>query len=245
MKNLTIASLVLIALIFTSCGDSAKKQEKLTPEQAKQIAKEAYIYGLPLVLNYKTMNMYAVDTKSPEYKGEFNELSCEARVYTPEDKAIVTPNSDTPYCMFWVDLRDEPQVISVSEMEAERFYHFQLIDLYTHNFAYLGILTTGNKAGKYLIATQDWKGKKPEGIDKVIYCETDLFFVVVRTQLMNENDLENVANIQASYQLQSLSNYQGTDSPKTIKTNNFPDWNEGDQFTAVAFNYLTQLADVC
>jgi len=77
--------------------------------------------------------------------------------------------------MFWVDLRDEPQVISVPEMEAERFYHFQLIDLYTHNFAYLGTLTTGNKAGKYLIATQDWKGEKPEGVEKVIYCETDLF----------------------------------------------------------------------
>ena len=178
-------NLIIIGLIvaLSSCN---QKQETLTPEQAKQIAKEAYIYGLPMVLNYKTMNMYALDEKSPEYKGKFNEKSCEARLYTPEDKAIVTPNSDTPYCMFWVDLRDEPQVISVPEMEAERFYHFQLIDLYTHNFAYLGTLTTGNKAGKYLIATQDWKGEKPEGVEKVIYCETDLFFVVVRTQLMNE-----------------------------------------------------------
>lgn len=42
--------------------------------------------------------------------------------------------------MFWMDLRAEPLVLSVSEMEPERFYHFQLIDLYNHNFAYVGTL---------------------------------------------------------------------------------------------------------
>jgi len=225
---------LLIVLLFNSCN----LKNDLTPEQAQGIAKEAYIYGFPLIVNYKTMYMYVLNENSPEYKGPFNELICDARLFTPEDKAVVTPNSDTPYCMFWVDLRDEPQVISLPEIEAERFYHFQLIDLYTHNFAYLGTLTTGNKAGKYLIASQGWEGEKPEGVDEVIYCETDLFFVVVRTQLMNENDLENVKNIQDTYQLQGLNSYLGKDMPKVVRTDNFPDWNEGDQFTTAAFNYL-------
>ncbi|MCK5134612.1 MAG: DUF1254 domain-containing protein [Bacteroidales bacterium] len=233
-KTLITSLTILIVVAFTSCN----QQPEITPEEAKEIAKEAYIYGFPLVVNYKTMYMYAVDENSPEYKGPFNESSCDARLFTPEDKAVVTPNSDTPYCMFWVDLRDEPQVISLPEIEAERFYHFQLIDLYTHNFAYLGTLTTGNKAGKYLIANQGWEGEKPEGVDEVIYCETDLFFVVVRTQLMNENDLENVKNIQDDYQLQALSSYLDKDMPKVVRMDNFPDWNEGDQFTAAAFNYL-------
>jgi hypothetical protein len=233
-KTLIISMTALLFVTFTNCN----QQAKITPEEAKEIAKEAYIYGFPMVVNYKTMYMYALNKKSPEYKGAFNESFCDARLFTPEDKAVVTPNSDTPYCMFWVDLRDEPQVISLPEIEAERFYHFQLIDLYTHNFAYLGTLTTGNKAGKYLIASQDWEGEKPEGIDEVIYCETDLFFVVVRTQLMNENDLENVKNIQDAYQLQALSSYLDKDMPKVVRTDIFPDWNEGDQFTAAAFNYL-------
>jgi len=233
-KTLIISMTALLFVTFTNCN----QQAKITPEEAKEIAKEAYIYGFPMVVNYKTMYMYALNKKSPEYKGAFNESFCDARLFTPEDKAVVTPNSDTPYCMFWVDLRDEPQVISLPEIEAERFYHFQLIDLYTHNFAYLGTLTTGNKAGKYLIANQGWEGEKPEGIDEVIYCETDLFFVVVRTQLMNENDLENVKNIQDAYQLQALSSYLNKDMPKVVRTDNFPDWNEGDQFTAAAFNYL-------
>ena len=160
--------------------------QELTPAEAKQIAKEAYVYGLPMVLNYKTMYMYAVNEKSPEYKGPFNHLACEARLFTPEDKAVVTPNADTPYCMLWVDLRQEPMVISVPQMEPGRYYSLQLVDLYTHNFAYIGTLTTGNGAGKYLIAGPGWKGQKPEGINEVINCETDIFFVIARTQLLNK-----------------------------------------------------------
>ena len=110
MRLLRIAWLLLGAACFiVGCSS----QQDLSPEEAKQIAKEAYVYGFPLVVNYKTMYMYALDENSPEYKGPFNFLSCEARLFTPEDKAVVTPNSDTPYCMFWVDIRNEPVVISL------------------------------------------------------------------------------------------------------------------------------------
>ena len=78
--------------------------------------------------------------------------------------------------MFWLDLRAEPVVISVPEIEAERYYSFQLIDLYTHNFAYIGTLTTGNGAGEYLISGPAWNGETPDDITDVIPCETDFFF---------------------------------------------------------------------
>lgn len=84
---------------------TTESKQDITPAEAKQIAKEAYIYGFPMVVNYKTMYMYAVNEQSPEYKGPFNYLGCDARLFTPEDKAVVTPNSDTPYCMGWVDIR--------------------------------------------------------------------------------------------------------------------------------------------
>jgi len=236
MKTVLLNQLIAILLLlsFSSC----KQQAKLTPNEAKEIAKEAYIYGFPMVVNYKTMYNYTLNEKSVEYKGAFNEKSCEARVFTPEDKAIVTPNSDTPYCMYWLDIRNEPIVLSVPEMEAERYYSFQLIDLYTHNFAYLGTLSTGNKAGKYLIARDGWKGEKPEGITEVLYCETDLFFVIVRTQLMDENDLPNVKAIQEKYQIQGLNSFLGKESLKSDKISNFLVWNDGDEFTAASFKYF-------
>jgi len=51
---IALASLMVISSSFAS-------EQKLTSKEAKQIAKEAYIYGFPLVLNYKTMYSYAVD----------------------------------------------------------------------------------------------------------------------------------------------------------------------------------------
>lgn len=223
-----------IGILFLGCT----QQTKLTPDEARQIAKKAYIYGFPMVVNYKTMYAYALDKNSPEFKGEFNQKSCEARLFTPEDKAVVTPNSDTPYCMFWCDIHTEPAVITVPDIEPERYYSFQLVDLYTHNFAYIGTLTTGNKAGTFLIASTGWKGEKPDGIDEIIRCETDAFFVVVRTQLMGDDDLDNVKKIQDSYRLQMLSGFLGQEAPTAKVDIHFPEWNEGDQFTAESFKYL-------
>ena len=79
IKNFYLMFMISLVLISPSFA----LDTKLTPNEAKEIAKEAYIYGLPMVLNYKTMYSYAVDKKSPEYKGSFNHLACEARVFTP------------------------------------------------------------------------------------------------------------------------------------------------------------------
>jgi len=50
----------------------------LSPEEAREIAEDAYVYGFPIVLGYKTMYAYTLDETSPEFKGQFNELECEA-----------------------------------------------------------------------------------------------------------------------------------------------------------------------
>ncbi|MCS4434207.1 DUF1254 domain-containing protein [Aquiflexum gelatinilyticum] len=228
--------LTLAILIFISgCQEPDKK---LSPEEARRIAKEAYIYGFPMVMNYKTLFVNAIDKNSGDYKGEINALSCDARLYTPEDKAIVTPNSDTPYCMFWSDIREEPVVFTVPEVDSIRYYSFQFIDLYTHNFAYIGSLTTGNKAGKYLVANENWEGEIPEGITEVIRSETGIFFTIVRTQLFDANDLENVQHLQDQYQLQTLSEYLGNPSAKKEHDDVFPQWVEGEQFSEASFKYL-------
>src|SRR5947209_1992726 len=63
--------------------------------EIKAIAQEGYIYGLPLVMNYAVTNEFAVDLGSPQFKAPFNRIKNEARVFTYEDTAVVTPNSDT------------------------------------------------------------------------------------------------------------------------------------------------------
>ena len=236
MKHSTFTTLAFVALTLPAAAPQA--QAAVTAEEAESIAREAYVYGFPMVMNYKTVWNYTLDKDNPEYKGPFNQVSCVARLFTPEDKAIVTPNADTPYCMFWMDLRTEPQVLSVPEMEPDRFYHFQLIDLYTHNFAYVGTLTTGNGAGKFLIAGPGWDGEKPDGITEVIRSETGFVFNITRTQLFGPEDLDQVKGIQTSYDLQPLSSFLGTEAPPAPARADFPSWEEGSQFDERFFGYL-------
>jgi hypothetical protein len=180
-----------------------------TVADARAIARDAYIYGFPIVDNYRILYSYFVDVGGPEYKAPWNTLFNNARVYTPDDTAIQTPNSDTPYSYVGADLRTEPLVFTVPPIAGDRYYSLQFIDLYTYNFAYVGSRATGNGGGQYLLAGPAWQGETPQRIDQVIRCETDLAFVLYRTQLFNPKDIEAVKQIQAGYQVQPLSAFLG------------------------------------
>ena len=91
------------------------------------------------------MNEYAVDKDSGQYKAPFNTITNEPKVYTPADTAIVTPNSDTPYSWLFLDLRAEPVVLCVPEIEKDRYYSVMLTSQYTFNFGYIGSRATGNE----------------------------------------------------------------------------------------------------
>ena len=247
MKKISAIVLASLIVVLSGCSKEAAetaKQATLTPTEAKQIAKEAYVYGFPLVLNYKTMYDYVIDEKSPEYKGDFNYLACVARVFTPEDRTIITPNSDTPYCMTWVDMRAEPVVFTIPEIEEERFYEVQLIDLYTHNHAYISTVATGNVPGSYLLAGPDWKGELPKGITRVIPFETQFLFSIHRTQLFNPGDIDNVKKIQNGYRVEPLSAFLGTKAPSPAAAIDFPAWQEGAQFNAESFDYVNFMLSI-
>ncbi|MBP1822344.1 DUF1254 domain-containing protein [Mycobacterium sp. OAE908] len=218
--GVVLAILALIAGCSTKGSEEQPKsqapppsQAAVTPEQARAIAKDAYIYGFPLVDNYRVMYSYFVNKDDPEYKGGWNEIHSAARVYTPQDKAVQTPNSDTPYSAVGADLRTEPLVLTVPPIEQDRYYSLQFIDLYTYNMAYVGSRTTGNSGGKYLLAGPNWKGAKPDGINGVIQSDTELALVVYRTQLLGPSDIDQVKKIQAGYQVQPLSAYLNQPAP--------------------------------
>jgi hypothetical protein len=89
-----ISVLAGVVLVVSGCQRTQGLSAALC--ETRSIAKEAYIYGFPLVDNCRFQQTYFVDIGNPEYKGSWNAVHNTARVYTPEDKAIQTPNSDTP-----------------------------------------------------------------------------------------------------------------------------------------------------
>ena len=190
--------------------------------EAKDIAEEGFIYGLPLVMNYAVMHEFAVDTKSGQFKAPFNEINNMHHVATPEDTAVITPNSDTPYSILWLDLRAEPMVISVPAVEKERYYSVQLIDGNTYNFGYIGSRATGTEPGDYLVVGPDWKGETPAGIKKVFPSTTPFTLALFRTQLFNPDDMPNVEKVQAGYKAQPLSAFLEATRPARRAEDRFP-----------------------
>ena len=235
--------LVVISLAFATAIQATEPANKKAGSNApsaaeiKTIAEEGFIYGLPIVMNYGVMYEYCVDKNSGQYKAPFNELYNMRRVATPQDTAIVTPNSDTPYSLGFMDLRAEPVVISVPAIDKSRYYSVQLCDGNTFNYGYIGTRTTGPEAGDYMVAGPDWKGEMPPGIKKVFMSSTQFSIVIFRTQLFNPGDMPNVIKIQNGYKTQPLSAFLKQPAPSAAPAINFPKINKELAMTKF-FEYL-------
>jgi hypothetical protein len=209
MKRLS--ALALTAAM--SLPSTAVHAQDVTPQDAREIAKEAYIYGYPLVDNYRVTYAYFEDRNDPNFKAPWNHLKNINNVFTPADTAVQTPNSDTPYSWAGLDLRAEPIVISMPTIAKDRYYVIQIWDAYNYIIGYAGSRTTGNDAGNVMVVGPGWKGETPEGIKKVYVSDTDFGVLVIRTQLFNPADIDNVTKIQAQYKMQPLSAFLGTPPP--------------------------------
>jgi len=234
-----------LALMLALLGPMpSTAQDKPGSGETRRIAEQAFIYGFPMVMNYAVFYEYFVDKSSPQYKTSTNQVYNMARVYTPKDTAVVTPNSDTPYSFVAMDLRAQPFVVCNPRIEKARYFSVQLVDLYTFNYGYLGSRTTGNDAGCYMIAGPGWKGEKPAGIAKVFQSETEFSLAIIRTQLFSPGDLENVKKIQAGYRGETLSQFQNKAAPPAAPE---IQWPKIDKQLAAAdpFAYLNFVLQFC
>ncbi len=250
MQRILAVSTTLLALSplagFSDNQDpinAAKQADKLAGvkvpgiEETRAIAEEGFIYGLPIVMNYAVMYEYSVDKNSGQYKAPFNQIHNEARVFTYEDTAIVTPNSDTPYSLVFMDLRAEPLVLSVPAVDKSRYYSVMLNDGNTFNYGYIGSRATGSEAGDYMVVGPNWKGETPPGIKQVFQSSTDFSLAAYRTQLFDPKDMPNVVAVQAGYKVQPLSAYLGQPAPPAVPTVDFPKINK-DMVKTNFFEYL-------
>jgi hypothetical protein len=214
------------------------------PSEIRAIAEEAYLYGFPMLVGYDVLYQYFIDRDSGQYKGPINQVHNEARVFTPKDTGISTPNSDTPYSMAFLDLRSEPMVLCMPEIEKRRYYDVQLVDLYSDNYGYMGSRTTGNGAGCYLVSGPEWQGDTPKGIGKAFRSETQFTLVIYRTQLFDPADMDNVKKIQAGYKIKPLSAFLGQPTPPATPAVDWPRF-EQSAFSAGFPEYLDFLLQFC
>ena len=119
----------------------------------------------------------------------------------------VGTNRDTPYVVGWLDLSKRPLVLSVPDM-AGRYYSVQFTDPSKNiNFAYVGKRTTGTQAGHYLITGPSWKGRLPNGLQRVSSPNNSVL-VVGRVFVENDSDLPTAYRLAQQIQLTAFSQWQ-------------------------------------
>lgn len=212
-------------------------QAATTPDQARQLAEEAYLFAYATAEHAKLLD--AVAAKLP-----FNQLYGEPRLLGPEDSKVVSPNNDTFYSRALLDLRGEPQVLEVPALSG-RYYSFQLVDLRTDNLDYIGTRATGAAAGRYLIAGPDWRGELPAGFSGLIRSPSRLVFLLGRTAVKGGADQAAAAAVLKSYRLRPLSTVLGQPAPAPLAKLALPAYRDTKQGPASAvfptFNALAPL----
>jgi hypothetical protein len=145
MRKLLALTRLLAVIVLALSAASAQNAPNV--KETSATAEEAYLYGFPMIVGYEVLYKFFIDRDSGQFKAPINQIGNEARVFTPKDTGMSTPNSDTPYSMALLDLRVEPMVLCIPEIDKARYYDVQLVDLYTDNYGYMGSRTTGNGAG--------------------------------------------------------------------------------------------------
>ena len=175
----------------------------LPPEEALKIGTDAYIYGYPLVLMDVTREVMTAVPKPGARKAPVNQFVHLREFPDHTFTDVVSPNVDTLYSVAWLDLSKGPIVLSLPDA-GDRYYLMPMLDAWTNVFAAPGKRTTGPKKGDFAIIGPQWLGRPPEEM-QVIYCPTNMAWLIGRTQTNGKNDYAAVHAIQDQYRLTPLS----------------------------------------
>jgi hypothetical protein len=136
----------------------------LDPRTAGEIALEAYLYLYPLVLMERTrLQMTNVEVAGEVLgRGPADGFVHVREFPTAEFRDVVKPNFDTLYSPAWLDLREEPRVVSVPA--TDEYYLLPMYDMWTDIFACPGTRTTGGVAAHYAVCGPGWDGELPDGV---------------------------------------------------------------------------------
>ncbi|QDO85192.1 DUF1254 domain-containing protein [Shewanella psychropiezotolerans] len=214
-----IMTIALYVLLTMSSVADAKGRATPPPElgtlkgaeaEAFYLGVNAAIWGYPIVffedlIRGRTRPDAEAKTGNPQ--AQINEFALVRQLRGPEFKAIATPNNDTLYAQAFTDVSREPMVLSVPEVEADRYYTMQLWDPNGDTFAYVGSRTTGVKAGDFALVGPDWKGNLPPDV-KRIDSEYNSLVIWGRIGVKGSDDVKNANKIQDKLRLTPLSQFQ-------------------------------------
>jgi hypothetical protein len=189
---------------LTACGGRATTTRATSsaapPDERRPIARDAYVFGYPLVL---------MDVTRAE-GAALNQFAHAALLPTPLDRQVVRVNVDTLYSQAWLDLRSEPMVLSVPAMSGDRYWLMQLLDAWTNTVHNPSSVRPGAASGQtsctYLITGPGWTGRVPWGMTRLAM-PTPMAWLLGRIQVRGPHDVARVRRIQQQLRLSPLSEW--------------------------------------
>lgn len=217
------SSILIVALaLLIACNNSKDNQQKIN---LKDTAYEAFIYSYPLLEQVKTIN------------GMFDFIGLEPNVPAMNDKfpmdnvgmPIVAPNLTSMTGLIFIDISDGPVTLQIPEVK-DRYIVYQCVDVFTHNFYYMGTRGNNGEAGQFTFYN---KNQKPTANTEStpVLMEEDHAIIVVRIDIKDRNEINQVREIQ--------NNIKIVNAPK--KSREYPEYDKEKAYSPLFVEYINEL----
>jgi len=229
MKTIKYSIILLVALAsLMACNN---KKEKPQESNIKDTSYEAFIYAYPLMEQVKTMN------------GMFEFMGLKPNVTTMSDKfpmdnvglPIVVPNLTSMTGGILIDISHGPVTVEIPEVK-DRYIVYQCIDVFTHNFYYMGTKGNNGEAGQFTFYNKNQKLPENPKVTPVLM-EGDLAIIVLRIDIKDRSELDYVRDIQSKIKV--------VNAPE--KTREYPTYDEkkanSPQFVEYVNELLTEIPE--
>ncbi len=125
---------------------------------------------------------------------------------TPEVRIVERGNSETPYSLAVVDLRNGPIVV-VHPDHGGRYFRTSIWDIYG-DAQYITQRQTGDHPKPHVLVRKGWQGELPKGMD-VIYFRSDLALLAPHIGMIEapEKDMPIIKEVQKGYKLIALEDW--------------------------------------
>jgi hypothetical protein len=228
MKYIATFSGLLMLVMLASCGKQDElptttpksnntSAVSLTDEQVEDIVFRSY----PYVAMYNVNNKFALGA------GGWNRCEADTELKDHTMKDIARPNNDTLYIGCVLDLRKDPAILNVPVFDSK--YVSLMVTGYDHYVNIPLSVTKGDfkqpeKILLYTTRTEDFDGRKIDGVDRNFEMTGDFVTAVIRV-MPHANEKERFDKIleqMQSFQSTTLSEFMGRPI-KPIGDVQFPD----------------------
>ena len=220
MQDLARTLVAVTATAVLSLTASPTRAQDLTAEEAASIAVDAYVYLYPLVTMDLTRKQMTNVAKPDGLSAPANQFGSLKTYPSADTKVVVRPNFDTLYSNTWMDLTEEPVVISVPDTDG-RYYLLPMLDMWTDVFSSTGWRTTGTGAQTLLVAQDSWRPELQSDFASIglpedtirVDAPTPHAWVIGRIKTDGESDYAAVNKIQDALAIVPLSDWGKSETP--------------------------------